>query len=285
VIALATVLVVLGTFLGVLTLGRAGVPTLVGLSQEQAQAKLERAGLRGEVILRNDPSVPAGYVISQRPDGNTTVRRGTAVRLVVSLGPELVGLPDVLGREIADAESVLRARGFTNITRIDAFSADVPKLRVISQSPDAGLSMPKDAEITVTVSKGPEIVAVPDVVGEPQDRARADLSSAGFVAAIAYEETLTKTPGEVLSQSPAPGTKLAKGSKGSVVVAKSPPPVTVPDLRCLTKRQAADALAHAGLAATFDGRGKRVVDQSPASGDRAPRGSTVTVYMGYGSYC
>jgi DNA-binding GntR family transcriptional regulator len=53
----------------------------------------------------------------------------------------------------------------------------------------------------------------------------------------------------------------------------------------MTARQASDALASVGLNAQFQGKGRLVVDQAPAPHETAPKGSTVTVYMGRGVYC
>lgn len=273
------------SILGVNALRTAPVPRVVGATQEIAKLRLERAGFHVDVTLRNDPDVASGTVLEQQPRDGASARRGTTVRVVVSLGPELLGLLDVRGEPFADAEAALRAKGFQDIVRVDAFSADVAKLAVIAQDPDPGLLIARSKTITLTVSKGPEFVAVPDVVGDPEAGALADLRAAGLVVTITRQETLSVPAGQVISQTPAPGKRAAKGSKASLVISKSPPPVRVPDLRCMTQRQAADALGQAGFRASFSGKGKRVVDQSPAPSDTAPRGSTITVYMGFGHFC
>ena len=73
-----------------------------------------------------------------------------------------------------------------------------------------------------------------------------------------------------------------------MTVSTGPPPVKVPNLLCMTRAQAQDALNHVGLKANFQGlsgSNKKVVDQSPVAGSVAPKGSSVNVVMGYGSTC
>jgi len=76
-----------------------------------------------------------------------------------------------------------------------------------------------------------------------------------------------------------------RGRGITIVVSDGPPLVTVPSIRCMTKRQAADTLAASGLKITYSGSGTRVVDQQPGPDQQAPRGSTVTAFMGPGTYC
>ena len=73
-----------------------------------------------------------------------------------------------------------------------------------------------------------------------------------------------------------------------MTVSSGPPRSKVPNLLCMTRAQAQDALNHAGLRANFQGlsgSNKKVVDQSPIAGAEAPKGSSVNVVMGYGSTC
>jgi len=89
------------------------VPAVTGLSFEQASKKIGDAGLkavRGEDINRD--TVPAGQVVSQEP-AKGTLFRGDAVTLVVSKGPVMVQVPDLLGKPVQEAEATLKGLGFT----------------------------------------------------------------------------------------------------------------------------------------------------------------------------
>lgn len=286
-IAIATALGVLFATLLAFTVGplrSATVPSVVTRSQEDAVKLLRARGFDADVVLRKDDAVPAGFVIRQAPVSDARARTGSAVQIVVSLGPELIAMPDVRTKEFIDAEAELRDRGFTDVERVDVFN-DAPTLQVVSQDPDAGVLVRKDRRITLRVSKGAELVAVPNVVSDPEDGARADLIDAGFKVVIERIESAEQPSGAVISQSPKGGARAKKGSTVKLVVSKGPPLVVVPDLRCMTRRQAEDALAHAGFKASIQGKGKRVVDQAPAPRGHAPKGSTITAYLGFGSFC
>jgi beta-lactam-binding protein with PASTA domain len=159
---------------------------------------------------------------------------------------------------------------------------------VISQDPSGLLSIEKGTTVTLTVSKGPEKIKIPDVIGDPKQSAIDDLTTAGFEVEV-KEKVDDKVPADhVISVDPKVGTELAKGEKVILLVSTGPPPVKVPNLLCMTRAQAEDALRHVGLKANFQGlsgANKKVVDQQPVAESEAPKGSTVDVVMGYGSTC
>ena len=69
------------------------------------------------------------------------------------------------------------------------------------------------------------------------------------------------------------------------MISNGPPKVAVPNLQCMTRKQASDVLASKGLQVKFMGSERRVVDQDPQPGAQAARGSVVTAYTGPGTYC
>lgn len=280
--ALAALIVGVTLFAG--PLSRATVPEVAGLSQEEAKDTLEDAGFRVDPVLRNDPDTAAGRVISQEPAAGARIRSGSLVRIAVSLGPELVSIPDIVGARYAAAERRLRSEGFT-VARVDAFHDSVARLHVITVEPDPGLLVERGSTVTVLVSKGPEMVTVPNVVGISEEAAKEDLRAAGFSVSVERETSTSVGEGDVIRIEPKHGTRARKGTAVTIVVSKGAPLAAVPDLRCMTRRQAEDALAARGFRSKFKGSGNLVVDQAPAPGTRSPEGSTVTVYIGFGSFC
>jgi serine/threonine-protein kinase len=92
-------------------------------------------------------SVPAGSVISQSPAAGTTVKRGTTVSLVISKGPPLVTVPNVLDKKVAAATQALQAAGFkVKVNKPPVVILD----RVLSQSPAPGSQAPKGSTVTIT---------------------------------------------------------------------------------------------------------------------------------------
>ena len=132
------------------------VPDVVGLAQADAEAAILAAGLSvGVVTNASSDTVPVGNVISQNPSGGSNVTAGSAVDLVVSTGPDLVSVPDVVGLAQADAESAITAAGLTVGLVSTANSDTVPVGNVISQSPVAGTSITTGSAVDLVISDGP----------------------------------------------------------------------------------------------------------------------------------
>ena len=132
-----------------------------------------------------------------------------------------------------------------------------------------------------TVSPPPTI-KVPNVVGMMQAQASATLSQAGFgVGVVMVKDASPK--GTVLSQNPGPGSQVAPGSTVTIQVSTGVAPMaTIPDVMGKTEAKATSALENAGfvVAVINSGGSGVVIDEAPAGGTRAQRGSTVTITIG-----
>ncbi|MGH2725966.1 MAG: protein kinase domain-containing protein, partial [Actinomycetota bacterium] len=192
-------------------LARVDVPIVDGTTKAEAQTTLEKAGFKVTAESENHPKIPSGVVIRTEPASGTSARKGSTVKLVVSAGPLTVPMPNVRGMKFADAEQALTERGF-EVVKVEEFSPTVAKGVVIDQdrAPDAVFTQGTD--VTLTVSKGKERVAVPDVVGKPEAQAIQLLSAAGLVAKIEREDHETIPTGQVIDQNPNKGIKVDKGS-------------------------------------------------------------------------
>ncbi|MEU5156263.1 PASTA domain-containing protein [Glycomyces sp. NPDC021274] len=119
------------------------VPDVVGLTEADARAAIETAGLPvGEVTERTSDTIAEGLVIEQDPSPDTPVGPENPVNLVVSSGPEMIAVPDVLGMDVDDATEELESLGFTVKTAQIWFSGTV-----FEQSIDGGTEAEKGAEI------------------------------------------------------------------------------------------------------------------------------------------
>ena len=280
---MALVLLAGAAFATTARLAKDPVPSVLTMSQEDAETKLRAAGFDVRTTFRNDDEVREGYVITQEPTAGIGARPGSVVQIFVSLGPELFRVPDVGNKTYKRAAGDLKELGLT-VRRVDEFHPSVKKGSVISQSPDAGVRLEKGQQVTLTVSKGPELFAVPNVKGSTEAEAIDDLEQIGFEVKI--DRKRSDTPkGEVISQSPKAGTKLADGATVTIVVSQGPPLVAVPNLDCMTRDQAEDVAASKGFTINFESNGRRVVDQDPAAGTKLAKGSTITAYTGPGTRC
>jgi beta-lactam-binding protein with PASTA domain/tRNA A-37 threonylcarbamoyl transferase component Bud32 len=199
-----------------------GVPQVVGLTLPSAQGRLQRAGLKWTVREEASDTVDKGRVISATPPEGQKVDKGSEVALVVSTGPEQVDVPDVTGKSFDEASSQLVAAGL-KVTRKDQETADEDPGTVLAQNPKGGGKAAKGSAVQLTVAKEPSQIDVPDVTGEDQGTAIAELSAAGFE--IQRKEKDVDSPegdGVVIEQSP-PNGKAKKGSTVTIIVGKFNP--------------------------------------------------------------
>jgi serine/threonine-protein kinase len=195
------------------------VPDVVGLTEAQATAALQNAGLvSGAVSQVATTAIAAGTVAMQSPLAGTTVDKGASVDLLIAQSPATPSVPGVTGQTQAHAVSVLQNAGFV-VTVDRASSASVPSGEVIDQNPTAGVAARTGSTVTITVSTGPALVAVPDVIGATQADAVNTLTAAGFTSHVTLH-TGGGPVGTVIGQSPAAGVKAADGSTVIITVAQ-----------------------------------------------------------------
>ncbi|MGW0290367.1 Stk1 family PASTA domain-containing Ser/Thr kinase [Streptomyces tuirus] len=188
------------------------VPALAGQKLDTARGLLKEDGLEPGMVTREfSEDVPRGSVITARPADGTKVRAGTGVALVVSKGAP-VDIPDVTGSDEADARSELTEAGLkVRIATERVTSSEYDKGQVARQSPGSGGPAAEGDTVTLTLSKGPEMIEVPDVVGDSVDDARQALEGAGFE--VDEDRGLFGIFGdEVKSQSVEGGRTAPKGS-------------------------------------------------------------------------
>jgi len=134
---------------------RAKVPTLVGLTRDDAVAALRGANLEvGQVVEKPGPEA-RGTVLSSAPEGGQQVPQGTPVELVVSAGPSELRMPDVVGRELFEVRATLEQLGLKiGAIEYDSTSA-LPTGLVVWQTPSAGLAVTAGVQISIRISGRP----------------------------------------------------------------------------------------------------------------------------------
>ncbi|MCQ4198918.1 Stk1 family PASTA domain-containing Ser/Thr kinase [Streptomyces coelicoflavus] len=156
------------------------LPDVSGYRLDKARTLLEDEGLEpGMVTKAFSGEVAKGFVISSKPRSGTTVRAGSAVALVVSKGSP-IDVPDVTGDDLEDAKSELTEAGLKVKVADERVNSEYDSGRVARQTPDAGGRAAEGDTVTLTLSKGPRMIEVPDVVGDNMDDAKRKLEDAGF---------------------------------------------------------------------------------------------------------
>ncbi|MFE9337482.1 Stk1 family PASTA domain-containing Ser/Thr kinase [Streptomyces sp. NPDC007063] len=184
------------------------VPDLEDTPLSDARRKLEDAGLKpGTVERRFDEETARGSVLATDPKPGSRRRPGAAVALTVSKGAP-VEVPDVVGDKRSDATEELQDAGLKVRIASERVHSEHDKGSIARQSPTDGARAAEGDTVTLTVSKGPDLIEVPDVEGSSEDEATEKLEGAGFevtVRRIFFGDT-------VFNQSPDGGKQAPRGS-------------------------------------------------------------------------
>lgn len=160
------------------------VPDLSGMTMEKALERLaklkDKKGFTfsiGEVVEKHNAKVKKGRIISQTPQAGSKVRTNEPIALVISKGPEMASVPDLIYTKKEEAVRVLKDAGF-KVKVEKAYSGKVSKGLVISQDKKAGKETAKGSTVTITVSLGKEPVKQ-DTGKDPQTSQGSSNSSQG----------------------------------------------------------------------------------------------------------
>jgi serine/threonine-protein kinase len=158
-------------------------------------------------------------VLAQDPHAGDRVAEGSTVRVNVSSGPRLIGVPPVIGEAYDQAASELQAAGFA-VARKDVDS-NQPAGIVVGQSPAANTFAAKNSTVTLSVSKGPTTSGVPDVTSQDEPTAVDELKASHFKVVVVRQDTNDPgSDGIVLSQDPPGGSQAKPGSTVTIVVGR-----------------------------------------------------------------
>jgi beta-lactam-binding protein with PASTA domain len=278
------------------------VPSVVGTKSAVAARRLRALGLASTATTVTSRTA-AGMVISQSPAAGTQVGKGSTIALKISRG--LATVPDVVGSKRAAAEGTLRAAGL--VPSVFTVPAAQARGTVTAQRPQAGTRVPKGSKVRINVSNGTgggattapttttttttpaATVRVPSFVGASGTFAQRRLVNAGLRARVVYVRS-SQTAGRVLSQSPAAGTRVRRGTRVLLNVSAGPTAgafQSVPDVVGNDQPTATSTLQGAGfkvyvipLKVADQSSDGKVVDEQPSAASRAPRGATITIYVG-----
>jgi serine/threonine protein kinase len=184
---------------------RIQIPDLKGLTPDVASQKIAELGLViGDITEVFDMRLASGFVVRTDPKNGEAVKRKSIVNIEVSKGIEKIALLSFIGKGGDEALSELTNLGF-DVDVSYKFSDNIFKGLVISQTPDKSDSIEIGSKIKVIVSKGPEFVFVPNVLGKSKNDASLDIENLGLKVVI-------KGSGKVNNISPAIGTKVKQGA-------------------------------------------------------------------------
>ncbi|GGT64404.1 Stk1 family PASTA domain-containing Ser/Thr kinase [Streptomyces lateritius] len=284
-LVIAAVLLALGLGAGVWYINSGQftrVPAVLGQSEAQATKRITDAGLDVGATKRAFSDVyERGTVMAIAPASGERIRGNGTVTLTISRGPQIVKVPNLKGKPLAEARKLLEREGLAPGVITSAFSEDIAQGAVVSSDPEPGTERSPDSAVALVVSKGVPI-DVPDVAGESVAGATRTLQDAGLTVRVAPERVHSpEETGTVAAQSLAEGSRAAEGDTITLTVSKGPRMIEVPDVVGEKADDARSALEDAGfdvkVEKTFPFLGDTVSGQSVEGGSTAPEGSTITL--------
>jgi eukaryotic-like serine/threonine-protein kinase len=260
------------------------VPQVVGTNVDDATGQLGALGFT--VRVANGEFSPTGMargtVLAVDPAVGTSLKEGTTVTLVPSLGPPPVAVPDVTGSSLDDARRAIQDANLAlgDVHRV--YSPTVHEGDVVRQDPSIGKA-PRRSPVQLWVSKGRAPVPIPAVVGKQQNQAERLLKDAGFrtVVAVAFSDQIGR--GLVISVDPQEATPTPYRSAVTITVSQGPQEFPVPSFSGLAP-SVAEQRAHAyGLQVSFFNipgtSATHVISQTPTPGTTVRYGDTVTLFV------
>lgn len=200
------------------------VPEVVRLETARARELIEEADLAYEERGGLNHRAPAGTVISQEPLAGQMAEPGSTVRVMVSLGPKLSPVPDVVGLNHTQAELALARAGYASESDWVDDDADVGQ--VVDTRPAPGTPLELADTVRLFVSAGARKVRVPNLVTLSLAGARETLERLGLrLGDVRQDSASLAAPGTVLGQAPSSGTVVDRAARIAVTVA------TVPNLK------------------------------------------------------
>lgn len=265
-------------------------PGVIGLTQADAQERLEAAGLdvtATTTAADGDPAysstVAKGRVISADPSAGDRVLDGGEVTIVVSLGREVYQLPKLTGITVDQAQDRIQSANMAFGSATDRWHETVPEGIVIASDPKGGTTLRPGTIVDLVVSKGRRPIPVGSWVGKPLDDAQRVLEKRGLKVTVSQQYSNSVSEGLVISQDPKTGT-LFKGETVELLVSLGPELVEVPNVVAYGVDDATATLQDAGFevavlnAPGYIGLGF-VYSMDPGAGTELPIGSTVTIYL------
>ena len=200
-------------------------PYLIGMYYSQVLSDPAYADfniVEGEYVYNE--SVDAGKIIEQSPEGNRKIEKGGTITVTISRGAKVFQLPDYVRQEARQVKIELERLGIICVEATPEFNDEVENGYVLRTDPAAGTELTAGDTVTLTVSKGPEVVLVdmPDLMGCSESEALTRLEAAGLNwEPVAYEE-YDGAPGQVIYQSVEAHTQVEKGTTIAFTISIEP---------------------------------------------------------------
>lgn len=168
-----------------------------------------------------DESLPAGTIVRQHPPSGMQVRAGRAIRVIISKGGQVVFVPGITGKPVAEAQSMLATDGMQMGAINEVYSTAEAKGVVVMQYPSSGTVATRGTMVDVSISKGMPPAGVPllpDFTGQTADQVREWAGGVGASVKIKENPKAIGVSGTVVKQDPLPGQPLMENQDVRVTI-------------------------------------------------------------------
>jgi eukaryotic-like serine/threonine-protein kinase len=268
------------------------VPPLKSVSIDTADEILSLLGLKIDLSGEEKSSeIPENHIIEQSPGPYSSIMEGGTVKVVISSGEEetVVDIPDLTSLEIERAKEILTESGLKAGTISYVFSEDFEENTVISQDPPQGSMAEQGEVIDLQVSRGPETIIVPNIIGLDFAYASRHLESLGIniTTGMAPVNEKVSQAGMVVSVVPGPGTAVKKDTVVKILVSVAGPLNEIPSLEDMNIQQVRALLDSLGIIyeelyidSDYSFQKDEVLGQWPQKGSYLPEDIPVILYIG-----
>lgn len=198
------------------------VPNIVGLSDVEARKRIDERNLVYEVDSEVfSPDVPKGHVITQIPEAGRVVKVNRNVQVILSKGPELVIVPDLIGMDIRNAQVMLQAMNLTDGEREYVETDEYPPNTIIDQSPKPNEDIEKGSAVNLTVAtaSSTRVFKMPSLINITLQEAKLLLGRHGLVLGDTYPDSTSILPeGYIVAQNPLPDSDVTEGTIVDVTI-------------------------------------------------------------------
>ena len=193
---------------------------VIGMTVDEAQAKLKDMGITVVVSGTQESDEEAGTILSQDPKEGSMIAQNSTVKVVVAgqstTEADEIDVPSVVGKTKSEAETAIKNAKF-NYKETYEYSADVAADVVISQSPASG-KLAEGSTIEIVISQGEQSKTVPNVFGYAQSAAQSSLTAAGLNYSVKTDYSDSVAEGNVISQDVEAGKTVAPGTTVTITV-------------------------------------------------------------------
>lgn len=225
---IAGVIVIIAVIAGILIFkgtNKVPVPNFIGLNynDEILTNSDYTKNFKFETESVYSEEVDAGVVVGQTPEKDTSVKKGSTIKLSIAYNDENVLVTGILGLTQKEAENKLSKQGFT-VKAVEQYEKNISPGLVIGSDPKDGDFAVKGSTVTIYIStdKNPNTVTVPEVAGHNQELATELLKSAGFKVTV-FKEDSDAEKGQVVNQKPDAGSQADSGSEVIIYVSTGVP--------------------------------------------------------------